>query len=849
MREWSETKLRLTKTNETTLNMTRPDPTPNANRPPLRLNAAGKALAACTMLCAPSAYASGGTVGTGGLFTTGGITGIALLAGILSAAVVSTVWQMKRRSNVEVENREVRAALSQVGQKISNYEALIADKNRRIVIWDGLSGQVEVIGQLPVETGAPVPERDFLAFGRWLTPRSAGEIDTVIDLLRAKGQTFDLVVETQREEIIEAQGRVSGGKAFVRFVALNNLRAELAELQIERDRLNSTIIAFQALLDTIAMPVWQRDQTGSLLWVNDAYRAAVEAKTSVEAVREKRELLPTAVRDKIRTMTPESPFHDKVSTVVKGSRTFFDVFDVKAADGSAGIAIDVSGEEAVREELKRTLKSHAETLDHLATPVAIFDREQRLQFYNQAFQQLWELDLAFLESHPDNGALLDRLRANGKLPEQLNWKSWRENALSVYRSIENHPDIWYLPNGQTMRVFANAHPQGGATWVFENLTEKVNLETLYNSLVKVQEETIDHLAEGVAVFGPDGRITLSNPAFRAIWGINKDAAKPGTHIKTLEAACAESYDQPDGWRHFGQIITSFDDERSDFGGKLELKTRLVLDYAVTPLPNAQTMLTFVDVTDSVLAERALTEKNAALLKADEIKNDFVQHVSYELRSPLTNIIGFTDLLKTPGIGTLNERQAEYVEHISASSSILLTIVNDILDLATVDAGIMQLDYSPVMLDDFLDEVSLQIAARLQESDITLQITAPMGLGIINADRQRLKQIFIKLLTNAANFAPDGSAIRLKCWRDDEDFVFKVSDDGPGIPKEVIDAVFNRFEAYGKRRGAGLGLSIVESFVTLHDGQVSIDSVEGRGTEVTCRIPSKLMPSAKSVAAE
>jgi signal transduction histidine kinase len=261
------------------------------------------------------------------------------------------------------------------------------------------------------------------------------------------------------------------------------------------------------------------------------------------------------------------------------------------------------------------------------------------------------------------------------------------------------------------------------------------------------------------------------------------------------------------------------------------------------------MLTFVDITDSVLAERALTEKNAALQKADEIKNDFVQHVSYELRSPLTNIIGFTDLLKTPGVGPLNERQAEYIEHISTSSSILLTIVNDILDLATVDAGIMQLDYSSIVLDDFLDEVALQIGERLQESGVTLQITAPQGLGSINADRQRLKQIFMKLLTNAANYAPEGSAIRLKCWRDGEDFVFKVSDDGPGIPKEILDTVFHRFEAYGKRGGAGLGLSIVESFVSLHEGQVSIDSVEGRGTEVTCKIPSRFVPSSNSVAAE
>ena len=810
------------------------------------VNSIRSILTASTMLGASSASAAQ----PGSLYTTGGIAGAAILTGIIAAAFFSSIWNVRRRATVEAESREIKTALSEASQKISSYQALIADKNRRMVIWDGLSGQVEVIGQLPAETGAPTGDRDFIAFGRWLTPRSAGEVEKAIDALRSAGTSFDLVVETQRGEAIEAQGRVSGGRAFVRFVALNSLRAELAELQIERDRLAATIASFQALLDTIDIPVWQRNQEGRLTWVNEAYGDAVEARGAEEALREGRELLPTVAREKIRaTVTAETPFHDKVSSVVRGERTIFEVFDVKSRDGSAGMAIDASAEETLREELRRTLKSHAEILDHLGTPVAIFDKDQRLQFYNQAFQQLWELDLVFLESKPDNGTLLDRLRANGRLPEQLNWKSWRENALSVYRAVESRTDIWYLPNGQTLRVFANSLPQGGATWVFENLTEKVNLETLYNSLVKVQEETINHLAEGVAVFGPDGKMRLSNPAFRKLWGLSEEDAKPGTHIRAVETACAAAYSQADGWRRFGQVITSFEDERTNFSGKLELATGLVLDFAVTPLPNAQTMLTFVDMTDTVLAERALTEKNAALRKADEIKNDFVQHVSYELRSPLTNIIGFTDLLKTPSLGTLNERQAEYVEHISASSAILLTIVNDILDLATVDAGIMQLDVAPIMLDGFLDEVAQQIADRLHESSVTLQITAPPGLGIINADRQRLKQIFLKLLTNAANFAPEGSTIRLKCWRDANDFVFKVSDDGPGIPKDILDTVFNRFEAHGKRRGAGLGLAIVDSFVALHGGQVAIDSVEGRGTEVTCRIPSKALPDASAVAAE
>ena len=241
------------------------------------------------------------------------------------------------------------------------------------------------------------------------------------------------------------------------------------------------------------------------------------------------------------------------------------------------------------------------------------------------------------------------------------------------------------------------------------------------------------------------------------------------------------------------------------------------------------MLTFVNITDSVRVERALTEKNEALRKADELKNDFVQHVSYELRSPLTNIIGFADLLKTPAFGSLTERQAEYVDHISTSSSLLLTIVNDILDLATVDAGIIELELfrnQPRRTSSTKCRCRWPTGCRKAPS--RCEIDAPDMLGPFVADHQRLKQILIKLLTNAANFAPDGSTISLKCRARRHDFVFSVTDNGAGIPQDILDTVFNRFESQGRQaRGAGLGLSIVESFVSLHHGTVSIDSRDGR----------------------
>ncbi|MDP2733953.1 MAG: PAS-domain containing protein [Hoeflea sp.] len=812
----------------------------------------GTALLTCGLFASPgSALAQAAKQNSGGLSISSlEVVNFAMVIGAISAAMISAIWLIRERGKIDLENVRLRAALADANARLSRHEALIVDRDRQIVVWDAVGLPAEVLGNLPAETGAPQKPGDFLAFGRWLEPRSAATIDEAIDRLRAQAERFDIVVETVRGHVIEAQGRVSGGRAFVRFVTLSNVRAELAELKTERDRLLTSLDTFEALLDVIDMPVWLRGSDAKLIWVNNAYVRSVEGADRQDTLTRGLELLGTAARERVRaTATPERPFLDKVSTVIQGHRRFLEVADVKTPSGNAGLALDVSIEDDLREELRRTIQSHSETLDHLATPVAIFDRDQRLQFFNQAFQRLWELDTPFLARRPDNGEFLERLRAEGKLPEPHAWRDWKEQILAAYRSVETTPQLWHLPDGQTLNVFANAHPQGGVTWVFENLTEKVSLETRYNTLLRAQGETIDHLAEGVGVFGPDGKIRLSNPSFRALWGLTEQQVQPGAHIRHIAEACEPSYREADGWKLFAGEITGFEEERHTREGRIELTTGLILDYAIVPLPNGQTMIAFVNVTDSVGAERMLTEKNEALRKADALKNEFVQHVSYELRSPLTNIIGFTELLRTPDFGPLNERQSEYLDHISTSSSVLLTIVNDILDLATVDAGIMRLEAGVVNIAALFAEAGVQIADRLKENGLSLEIDLKDAPEEMIGDQQRLKQILFKLLMNAANFAPAGSAVRLSCSQDDQAIIFSVSDSGPGIPEDARKDVFARFETHGqggRRRGAGLGLSIVQSFVGLHQGTVSIEGGETGGATVVCRFPT-VSPRARDAA--
>ncbi|PRX03435.1 UNVERIFIED_ORG: PAS domain-containing protein [Martelella mediterranea] len=765
---------------------------------------------------------------------------LSAFCGILAATVLSTLWFMRLRGRTETENQRLSLELENHRERIANLKALNAERNRRIVFWEGPDAEPEFLGTLPKEAGAPEDEDAFLNFDGWLSPGSTRQLVSAISALRKTAKAFEMLAEARNGYVLEVIGGTTGGRAHVRFGALESVRAELAELKVEHKRQKALLDRFETLFEAVDMPCWQRDADGALIWANRAYINAVEGGQREDVIAENRRLVGAAVQEKIdEAVRSGTRFDGRQPVVTGGNRTFFELSEVPSGDGSAGIARDVSELQSIEDALEQTLESHADTLNHLNTAVAIFDADRRMKFYNQAFEKLWKLDMGFLESHPDNGELFERLRADGKLPEPHLWREWKDKALSVYRAVEPYSDLWYLPSGETLSVFASAHPRGGTTWVFENHTEQVALKTRYNTLVKVQGETIDHLSEGVAVFGPDGRLKLSNPAFLALWRIADKDAEPGTHIRALMQTCADDPGAADGWKLFARMITSFDDERVSRQGRLDLASGLVLDYAVTPLPNAQTMLTFVNKTDSIKVERALTEKNDALRKAEELKNAFLEHVSHELRTPLTSIMGFAELLKAPDTGALTARQSNYVDHIANSSSVLMTIVNDMIDLKSADAGILQLELDHMSLDDLIDSVADDISSRLQETGVTLEITAPPALGPITADFQRLKQVLLKILGNAVKYAPRGSIIALSCWREKGDFVFTVTDSGPGIADDALESVFSRFESGGRQAqyaGAGLGLAIVESFVGLHNGKVFIDSEPGAGTTVSCRIP-------------
>jgi signal transduction histidine kinase len=771
------------------------------------------------------------------------LAALVLSLGVILFGVVTAIALMRTRSRAAQTLAEQQIEINNLREERDRANALLHAEPQIIVVWPAGTDEPEITGDVAIAIRTPQPRR-VLAFGSWLAPDLALAVEDAVDALRTEGRSFSQTMTTLQQRHVAIEGRAIGGRAVLRIKDLTGAKSELAELAADHQQLRRDIDTVGRLLEALPSPVWARDATGQLTWVNAAYARAVEARDGADAVARNLEILDTAAREGAVQARAAGDFYQaSLPVIVAGTRRIFEVIDRLSPGGSAGIGIDVTEVEALRAEIARMIEAHRRTLDQLATGVAIFSADQRLEFYNAAYRVLWGLEPTFLDSQPSDSAVLDRLRATRKLPEQADFRNWKGELHEAYRALEPRQHEWHLPDGRTLRVVTTQNPEGGVTYLFDDVTERLKLVRRYEALIGVQGETLEALAEGVAVFGSDGRLDLHNPAFARQWRLEPDALNgreqgEHPHIEMVLRWCRPLYGEDAFWGRLRGAITSLE-SREPITARLERLDGSVLDCATVPLPDGATMVTFQDVTDTVNVERALIERADALQDADRLKSAFVHHVSYELRSPLTNIIGFAQLLHDPSTGPLTEKQHEYLGYIGASSSALLTIINDILDLATIDAGAMTLDLKPVDIRAAVDAAAEGVKGRLAEQSIRLDVRAAVDVGSFMADERRVRQILFNLLSNAVSFSPPGETVRLTVERRHDAVVFGVTDRGPGIPDAIGEKVFDRFESHALgsgHRGAGLGLSIVRSFVELHGGTVKLDSAVGRGTTVTCIFP-------------
>ncbi|MGH6912121.1 MAG: PAS-domain containing protein, partial [Geminicoccales bacterium] len=749
---------------------------------------------------------------------------VPIVAGALAAVALVTVLVFRRqarraaaeRRRIAVEHGRVNVAMSGVGSAF--------------MMWSRPDGSQLASPTVAALLGLPADsEMTFQTLRNALDSADARALNAAVGKLHDKGERFSLRVRRASDGLpLRAKGvrlAATGHAAGVGGVDVLWLQddrdgaAEARRLAAARNRLHD-------ILDVLPIPVWSRKEDMSVADCNLTYVRSVEAKSVAEVVRDGIELAATVISDRGRGLAQHAKSTGQAESethhiVIEGSRRLLDLTEIPVKGGGlAGYALDITGIEDAQSELARHVAGHAEVLENLATAIAIYGPDRRLKFFNSAFVQLWELEEGWLHSEPHFEEVLEALRERRQLPETADFPAWKRSRLKHFTSlIEPIEEQLHLPDGRTLRSVISPHPLGGLLYTFEDVTDRLALERSYDTLIQVQRETLNNLAEAIAVFGSDGRLKLFTPALEGLWVLQRDYLASEPHFSDVLERVRTLFRYGNDWEAFKAAIIGRLARRAQRHGKIERNDGKVLEYRFLPLPDGGVLITSHDITDSTRVSRALRERNEALEAADRLKSEFIANVSYELRTPLNTIMGFIEILNNEYFGPLNERQREYSQGILESSEELLALINDILDLAMIEAGRMTLEIETVDIREMLEGVFSLTRERARTKELKLSLDCPDDIGSLELDERRTKHALLNLVGNAIEYTAPGGEIVLGARRLDSEVVLSVADNGIGIPESEQSRIFDMFvrgkKPVGHRRGAGLGLSLVRSFIDLH----------------------------------
>jgi len=780
----------------------------------------------------------------------------AIIALTVAVAIATSLaaWRL-RRSLAAITSRLTasEAATAAARRALDVTQSVGPAESETLLYWETDGSPRVLHTTLDPRHGVPADPTALLRVGGWLEPAATQQLRGAVDRLTAEGKAFALTVTTLTGAALDVTGQARGPHAVLRVTDQSAQRKTFKELEDRGTRIARDAQITRGLFEALPVPVWFRSADGRIDWVNSAYVRAVDGFSREDVRTRQIELLESRQRTALAASLTAGRIHrERVHVFVGGERRSYDLVGVPLDGASAMIANDAAALETAQVELSRQMAANDRTLDRVSTAVANFGPDQRLVYCNEAYRQLWKLDPEWLSSRPKDGEILDRLRERRQLPEEADYRKWKAAVLESYSSTKGKEVWWYLPSRRTLHVTIEQRPDGGVTYLFDDATERLALESRYNAAMRMQRGTLDTLREGVAVFATDGRLSLFNPAFARLWKLNPNDLAREPHIEEVAKRCGVLFNDEATWSAVKRAVTSIDGQRQRLQGTMQRPDQSVIAYAGLPLPDGAVMLTFVDVTDTARAAHMLQERNEALIQADRLKSQFISLVSYELRSPLQNIIGFSEFLESPRVGPLNPKQREYLQDIHGSSRTLLAIINDILDLTTIDAGALELKLGPVKAASVVQQAAAVAEDRLNRGRIELRTTIDPSAAEFMADEHRVKQVLYNLISNAIGFSKDGDTIAIECRREGGDVVFSVTDQGIGIPADEQARVFDRFvsRSQGSRhRGAGLGLPIVKHLVELHGGTVALSSEPGKGTRVTARFPAdmKMLPRSKAAA--
>src|SRR5262245_3538010 len=310
---------------------------------------------------------------------------LATAMALLGFSVVSAILLMRNRMRAASNEAKLRGQINELTAQTDRLSALLFAEPQVVISWPAGDDRPRISGDvsLLLPEGLQQSPHRILAFGSWLPPEPALQIERAVDALREKGEGFLLNLATSAGRAVEAMGRATGGQAIVRIRDLSGVRRELAESSLRYDTLLEETELLRDFADAAPWPIWAKDSQGVLRYANAAYAGATEASSAADAIHRNLELLESEqCAEMKRALNDNSAYSARLPVVLSGERRTYDVQAMKFPSGSAAIAVDASEVAQLKAALQRMSEAHRRTLDQLSSGVAVFDANRRLAFYN-----------------------------------------------------------------------------------------------------------------------------------------------------------------------------------------------------------------------------------------------------------------------------------------------------------------------------------------------------------------------------------------------------------------------------------------------------------------------------------
>ena len=770
-------------------------------------------------------------------------------------AALALLWVAIGAAMAVIAARRFRLAEQVIEAARTNARLLELMPARPIVIRTG--GRVEIDEQLMRELGLEaLPNNLSELTGNGSGGILAADLEALaadIDAAQASSGRISRAVHTyDSARVFDVRGGPAPGEPagtlLLWFFDTSAGEEERARLSLRLRQTEGALNSLTQLIEAAPFPMWYRGPDLKLGLVNSAFVQAVEGRDATDVIERGAELLDAQGDDSPIASAREAREDGRIVSrmqpaIIRGERRMLRVVNVPLTTGAvAGFAVDVQDLEDARAELGRYIESQRELADRMTAGTAQFDADRSLSFFNRPFALMTNLDHDWLAEKPEFDRVIERMREEQRLPETRDFPTWKEERRSWFTSAEEViEEEWMLPAGDHIRVVAQPLPDGGLRLFLEDRTEQLRLASARDTLLRVRAATFDNLFEAISVFASDGRLYTWNSRFLEDWELDEDWLTTHPRVDELVPAMARKLVNPTAAAQIREMVRQTTNERQSSSGRISMTDGRHFQFAAVPLPDGNALFTMVDVTDSTRIEAALRERAAALEEADRVKTDFVANMSYELRTPLTSIGGFAELLGGGYAGQLTPKADDYVSAIVESVERLSKLIDDVLDLTTGDARGVALEKERVDIAGLCRAAIETAKPRAGEKTQKLEVEISPSAGHVFGDARRLRESVEHVLQNAIAYTDRKGRISLSADGDKKQAVIRIHDNGSGIAEEDLPRVFNRFDRVAEAgvRGEaalGLGLPLTRQFVEAHGGTVDLESTKGKGTTVTLTIP-------------